>query len=1122
MEFLDDITSNAGYATSVAKYILQKHHDSVFGDLIPIILANVLSVTINIWDTNEDGDINEIIIHPRDGAKERAIVLQRSTDHFNGVSINEGIPPNYTPAPNSQENKTYSRSLLLSLKSSHHKIDRQARKRLFKYNLWLPPTNLNTAKFVQVTSCSQSNALITIPTTSKSCEPLGINIGTWNARSLNNKASAASDLILENNLDILVVTESWLSASSINSTMAQILTALGPYDYLSCNRKGRSGGGICVLFNEALSVKKQNSFQFKSFELFDLLVTSGSDILRLVTVYRPPPSKNNQATAELFLTEFSSFLEILAIAEDHLLITGDFNIHVDNSSCPFAAKFTDMLYTTGLEQHVVHSTHRSGHTLDLMISRTTDHIMSSVLVIDVAISDHSLITTTLKLSRPPTKTKMIKYRQLRKIDIPTLCNDIKTRFLTEKSVDLCCNELTLQYNKELALLIDQHAPLRQKKTRKTPSAPWFNDITLAARSVKRRNERLWKKTRLTVHYEIFQASCRQYYSTIEASKRNLYANKIMTADSRKMFQVVKELTTITTHALPSHNDAVQLANDFSDYFANKVSKIRQALDATPTDECDNAEVCLKPDTKLQQFYSVSESDVKKVIMKYPAKSCKLDPMPAWLVRDCLNVLIGPITRIINSSFTNGFVPLDLKRAIVIPSLKKPSMDKENLANYRPISNLTYLSKVMERAVAQQLHDYLRDNALYDAMQSAYRPNHSTETALLRVQNDILMALDKGDEVILCLLDLSSAFDTINHGILLHRLENRFGLTGTALAWLSSYLHQRDQTVIVDTSNSSPQLLTTGVPQGSVLGPVLFTMYMSPLGDLIRTHGCSYMCYADDTQLYFEVQKSKFSNSLSSIQRCVNGIKSWMTKNKLQLNDGKTEILHIRSRFRDTTDKNISIAIGDTDIVPSETVRNLGIVFDSHMKMDSHVRSAVRSSYLALRNIGRIRSFLDEENTAKLVHAFISSRIDYCNSLLYGIPDSTLVHLQRLQNSAARLVSRVRKSEHITPVLRSLHWLPVRQRIAFKILLMSHKVIYGNAPVYLQDLVQLYKPSRLLRSSSTCSLVPAKYKTVTYGSRAFAVSSATLWNQLPSELKDCDETSLFKTKLKTFLFKQAYY
>ena len=186
------------------------------------------------------------------------------------------------------------------------------------------------------------------------------------------------------------------------------------------------------------------------------------------------------------------------------------------------------------------------------------------------------------------------------------------------------------------------------------------------------------------------------------------------------------------------------------------------------------------------------------------------------------------------------------------------------------------------------------NDLYSKYQSAYRKYHSTETALLKVQNDILCAIDSHKEVILALLDLSAAFDTIDHGILLKRLETRFGVTGTALDWFRSYLIGRTQSVVVNGSSSEPKELLYGVPQGSVLGPILFTLYCAPLEDILKRHLIDFMMYADDTQMYITCDKA--NNSKEAIEACIAEIRDWMSTNKLVLNDNKTEVMHIHSTY----------------------------------------------------------------------------------------------------------------------------------------------------------------------------------------------------------------------------------
>ena len=213
-------------------------------------------------------------------------------------------------------------------------------------------------------------------------------------------------------------------------------------------------------------------------------------------------------------------------------------------------------------------------------------------------------------------------------------------------------------------------------------------------------------------------------------------------------------------------------------------------------------------------------------------------------------LIHAITFVINESFDNGCFPDKFKCANICPKLKGTKNDPEEIKNYRPIANLKFFAKIVEKVAALQLQEYLKNCNLHAKSQSGYtsRSFHSVETAMVRVSNDILMSLDKGEEVVIILLDFSSAFDTIEHDNMLKRASHRFGISGKALDWIKSYLTGRTHTVVIGKDHSSSHVLSQGVPQGSVMGPILFTMYTSPLESLIDQHGVNKMFYADDTQL----------------------------------------------------------------------------------------------------------------------------------------------------------------------------------------------------------------------------------------------------------------------------------
>ena len=225
-------------------------------------------------------------------------------------------------------------------------------------------------------------------------------------------------------------------------------------------------------------------------------------------------------------------------------------------------------------------------------------------------------------------------------------------------------------------------------------------------------------------------------------------------------------------------------------------------------------------SSLHFFEPVSMQRVKNTILQSSQKTCSLDPLPTSLFVECLEQLLPAVTAVINQSLHTGVFPSVFKEAIIKPLLNKPSLDPNSLKNYRPISNLSFLSKVTEKIVLSQLSAYLNANNLFPTSQSAYRPGHSTETALLNMMNDILHALDNGDVTVVTLLDLSAAFDTIDHNILCQRLEHLYGISGTPLNWFRSYLSNRTQTVTINNKLSQPTLLKFGVPQGSVLGPIL--------------------------------------------------------------------------------------------------------------------------------------------------------------------------------------------------------------------------------------------------------------------------------------------------------------
>ena len=302
------------------------------------------------------------------------------------------------------------------------------------------------------------------------------------------------------------------------------------------------------------------------------------------------------------------------------------------------------------------------------------------------------------------------------------------------------------------------------------------------------------------------------------------------------------------------------------------------------------------------------------------------------------------------------------------------------------------------------------------------------------------------------------------------------------------------------------------------GPVLYLVYTSPLGAILRRHGVGFHMYADD------MKTTKVGDVVSArtrVEVCLRELNQCMLLNNLRLNNGKTELLVLHAKHRPQPPLD-SITVGDATLEPTSSARNIGAVFDDTMSFEEHVNELCRTAFYHIRNISRIRPCLSIDSTKTLVHALVTSRLDHCNSLLYGLTNYLIQRLQYVMNAAAKVITCKRKFDHVTPLLIELHWLPVRQRIVFKILLYTFKTLHGATPTHLTELISPYVPRRALRSADQLLLEQPTHKLKLIGLRAFSVCAPYLWNSLPFEIKSSASVSIFKAKLKTYLFRPAYF
>lgn len=492
------------------------------------------------------------------------------------------------------------------------------------------------------------------------------------------------------------------------------------------------------------------------------------------------------------------------------------------------------------------------------------------------------------------------------------------------------------------------------------------------------------------------------------------------------------------------------------------------------------------------------SEVDHVIRGFPNKQCPMDVLPLRLIKNDPQI-VQLFTEIVNESMETETFPACLKHAVVIPVIKKHGLDHNTLSNFRPVSNLSFLSKLIERCVLRRLTRHLESIRFLHPCQSAYRTRHSTETAVLRVVSDWRSMIASGKSVCAVSLDVTAAFDTVDHSRLLMKLY-RAGVWGPALRWFESYLSGRTMSVKAGTEESRKLPLSSGVPQGSVLGPTLFNVYMADLCHTLDTVAdVSFHVYADDVIIYAGFTERTMAKTFDSIQDALILVESWMSRNKLLLSPTKTSS-HIFLSCRASALAYPPLHLDGVELLSTaRPLRWLGVELDPTLTMQSFVTGICRAAYAQLRMIRHVRPSLDRELALLLCNSLVLSRVDYCNSLLIAVTEDTCNKVQRVLKLAARTVFQCGRSQRTAPLLHDLQWLPARKRFELKILRLVHLSLYGLTPTYLTTTVRV-PPRHLRRSDSDIVVLETVVVRRRVGDGAWEVAAPAVWNALPENLR----------------------
>ena len=931
-----------------------------------------------------------------------------------------------------------------------------------------------------------------------------------NCQSICNKCTKLMEYASDNDADIMMLSETWLKTKR-----NEITASVKEFGYvlrhtIRKNRAKETGGGVGILLKNTITAKHLKSEPYQSFEHHaEKVKIMGNKWVTYVAIYRLLDEP-----IDLFFTEFSQLLELTVT--EKCIIAGDINVHGDKEDDRHTQQLNNLLKAFNLTQIINAPTHNKGHTLDVVIFRQEDIEIGDVEIEDAGISDHFMLRFKAGCVVTKNYYKTITYRK--KVDDTVFQNRLSETLQGLHFGDSFGKAVTV-YNDRLSALMNELAPTVTNKVKIVDEAPWFDTEYRDLRKERRRAERKAKKSKNQEDIEYFKELKKRTTALAKDKKQQHYIAEIQNAENKpkKLFKVVKSLMdSERVNVLPSSSSDKKLANDFIDYFKEKIVKIRETFPPPKAGTQDDDNKLPGNVKEFSTFELATEDEIRKIVKEYGVSCSPEDPIPTKLLDKHMEILIPYWLQLVNLSLSTGSMEC-VKSSAIATLLKEAdeALDPEIFKNYRPVSNLVFLSKLIERCVASRLKKHVKENNLESPNAYGYKDGQSTELLLVKVVDGLLTAFDKKHATVLLLLDLSAAFDTVDQKKLLKILRYEIGLSGTVYKWFESFITGRTQRVKINNEYSEEVELTYGLAQGSVLGPPLFNIYVRSLYPYIQALRYSIEGFADDHQLFKSFLPIFQTEVLGyGIDECLKAVAAWMNEFFLKLNQSKTKILVLGP-----PSVLESIDIRGTFIDHScvrfvNSAKNLGVWLDENLDFGTHVRKVVASSFMIIRAIAKIKSFLPQEQLCTVLCSLVLSKLDYCNALYYGIDKSELRLLQSAQNAAIRLIKGGHKYDRVslTPIYKELHWLKIEERVIFKICLIVHKCVWDRGPESYKSLIKLSNPR-------TMKLVEKRFATE-YGKRSFSCSGPKLWNCLPLLIRKEQDTEEFKKKLKSLLITEA--
>ena len=799
-------------------------------------------------------------------------------------------------------------------------------------------------------------------------------------------------------------------------------------------------------------------------------------------------------------------IEHALLKSDAIMIIGDLNYDYQTELPTNHVHYIESLFDVKqLVETPTRVTPTSSSLIDIILSSIPENHLCTK-VIPVTLSDHYLIFTSVQTSKKEVNNhRTVRFRSYKTFDTSRFLSDLKEELDAMPLCESDINQSWIMFKELFLRICDAHAPFKTMRL-KSRYSPWFTPELVDLMYERDHVHKIAVRSKSKKDWEQYK-KCRNNVTSLLRKQKQKYFEDEFDLAANKPAKLWKKINMLTgkQHQDPPTKDIT--AQQFNDYFANIGQQTNSGANTKHDVKWRNP-----PCVHKFEFVVLRSADVLKSINALRNESSN-DALgfDTKLLKMSAHIVAPVLTKLFNMSLSQGTVPSDWKYAKVTP-IYKGKGEKDFEGNYRPISVIGHIAKIMEKQVQKQLLSYLILNDLITVDQSAYRPHHNTQTALHRVIDTWIDGICDGLITGVCFLDIQKCFDSIDHELLKSKLHH-YGIQNNELLWFSDYLSNRSQVVSYGEKVSDINYLDIGVPQGSVLGPILFTVFINDITQNVANGVCNL--YADDTVVFYQGHTCEEVNS--ALQECIINLSEWYKDNNLTLNAAKSEVMLISSQRKYIADS-LCVYL-DGQLLNNVTCANyLGMKIDKHLNWNMYINKLCGNISVKLKQLRRLCGLISKELMIKIYNSTIQPCIDYAISVWGQTSEHNLSKIQRLQNFTARII--MHNFDFVNcrglDIVKSLKWMNIKQRCRYFTTLLMFKCIHGLCPNYLSDNVTMQFDVSGLTTRSHPMTVYVPRPNCDFSKRTFAFCGAICWNALPDNFKDISNLHAFKSALKPYI------